>query len=174
MYNLHNLLKFSLIGMIVCSPMALAEPIRPNLPSPVTSPLISKRSQTMFQNLAISPKLNTDPQILQGISGGGEETTKISGREKTETGECIGFVDALPDHQITLISSFKFLNIKVLSPGDTVLLIKGPGGSWCSDDTNGRNPAIAGEWLKGTYSIWIGSYEVNSSYPYLIEVSEKP
>jgi len=169
-YNLYKLLKFSLIGMMVCSPLALAEPIPANLPSPLTS----KRSQTMFQNLAIAPKLKTDPQILQGISGGGEETTKISGREKTETGECIGFVDALPDHQITLTSGFKFLNIKVLSPGDTVLLIKGPGGSWCSDDINGRNPAIAGEWLKGTYNVWIGSYEVNSSYPYLVEISEKP
>lgn len=137
--------------------------------------LPNKRSpQIMFQNLAIAPKLGTDPQVLTGISGGTEETTKIAGRNKTETGECIGFVDTLPDHQITLTANFRFLNLKVLSSGDTVLLIKGPGGSWCNDDNDGRNPAIAGEWLKGTYDVWIGSYTTNASYPYILQISEKP
>jgi len=161
--QIFNLLKLSLLGLMMLCPTVAAEAL-----------IVPKKSVLMFQDLAIAPKLNQDPKILQGISGGGEETTKISGRIKTETGDCIGFVDTLPDHKITLTSSFKFLNLKVLSSGDTVLLIKGPGGSWCNDDTNSRNPAIGGEWLQGTYEVWVGSYEVNSSYPYLLEVSEKP
>jgi hypothetical protein len=160
--RLVKLFKFSLLGIFIAVPAVIAQP------------LPSKRSELMFQNLAIAPKFDTDPKILQGISGGGEETTKVSGRAKTETGECIGFVDAFPDHKVTLTTNFPFLNLKVLSPGDTVLLIKGPGGSWCNDDTDGRNPAISGEWLKGTYEVWIGSYEINSSYPYLLQISEKP
>ncbi len=161
-----KVIKLSLIGLIMLCPAVVAESlVVPNVP---------KKSALMFQDLAIAPKLNLDPQVLQGISGGVEETTKVSGRATTETGDCIGFVDTLPDHKITLASNFKFLNLKVLSSGDTVLLIKGPGGSWCNDDSNGRNPAIAGDWLKGTYEIWVGSYEQNSSYPYLLQVSEKP
>ncbi|AFY73946.1 hypothetical protein Syn7502_01914 [Synechococcus sp. PCC 7502] len=160
--QVYNLLKFSLLGILLLSPSVNAQPIP------------TKKSVVLFQDLTLTPKFTHDPQVLQGISGGGEATTKISGRAKTETGECIGFVDALPDHKLTLTGNFKFLNLKVLSPGDTVLLIKGPGGSWCSDDTNGRNPAIAGEWLKGTYEIWIGSYDINASYPYLLQVTEKP
>jgi len=101
------------------------------------------------------------------------ETTKLAGRSKTETGECIGFVDRTPDHKITLKTNFKYLNLKVRSSGDTVLLIRGPGGAWCNDDTTGRNPAIAGEWLAGTYEVWVGSYEVNASFPYLLEITEK-
>jgi hypothetical protein len=160
--NLFKLLKLSLIGLMMFSPVAIAQP------------LPAKKSALMFQDVTLSPQLNQDPQIVQGISGGAEETTKVSGRAKTETGDCIGFVDALPDHKITLTNSFKFLNLKVLSSGDTVLLIRGPGGSWCNDDANGRNPAISGEWLKGTYEIWIGSYELNSSHPYLLQITEKP
>ena len=161
-YNPFNLLKLSLIGLMIFSPLAIAE----SLPA--------KKSALMFQDITISPQLNHDPEVVRGISGGAEETTKVSGRSKTETGDCIGFVDALPDHKITLTNSFKFLNLKVLSSGDTVLLIRGPGGSWCNDDTNGRNPSISGEWLKGTYEVWIGSYELNSSHPYLLQITEKP
>ncbi len=154
-------LRFKLfLALIVLSLAAIAQP--------------SKGLDSFFQSLVLTPKFAIDPQILKGISGGGAETTKIAGRAQTETGECIGFVDTLPDHKITLTSDFKFLQLKVLSPGDTVLLIKGPGGSWCNDDANDRNPAIAGEWQKGIYEIWIGSYEVNSSYPYLLQISEKP
>jgi len=55
------------------------------------------------------------------------------------------------------------------------LLVKGPGGTWCNDDVSDRNPIIAGEWLSGTYSIWVGSYEQNASFPYLLEItSDRP
>jgi hypothetical protein len=53
------------------------------------------------------------------------------------------------------------------------MLIRGPGGSWCSDDVSDRNPVIAGEWLPGKYEVWVGSYEANMSFPYLLELSEE-
>lgn len=122
----------------------------------------------MFEDITINP--NSPPQELRGISGGTAETSAIAGRKNTETGACIGFVDQLPDHRLTLTSSFNSLNLAVRSSGDTVLLIKGPGGSWCNDDSSDRNPAIGGEWLSGTYEIWVGSYEANASYPYLLRI----
>jgi hypothetical protein len=138
---------------------------------PLTSP--SKKEVTLFQNLTISPKFLPDPQVLRGISGGTEETQKQSGKVNTETGMCIGFVDTSPDHQVTLSAAFDFLQLKVSSTGDTVLLIKGPGGVWCNDDGTDRNPDISGAWLPGTYEVWIGSYEAKASFPYLLEISQQ-
>jgi len=128
----------------------------------------------MFEDIAIAPSFTPKAIELRGISGGGVETQKKSGRKETETGDCIGFIDAEPDHKITLTRPFKYLKMQVKSSGDTVLLVRGPGGSWCSDDVSDRNPEIGGDWLAGTYEVWVGSYEENTSFPYLIEVTEKP
>lgn len=128
----------------------------------------------MFEDIAIAPSSNSKDIELRGISGGNIEMQKKSGRAVTETGECIGFIDAEPDHKITLTQPFKYLKLQVKSSGDTVLLVRGPGGSWCSDDVSDRNPEIGGDWLQGTYEVWIGSYEENTSFPYLLELKEKP
>jgi hypothetical protein len=122
----------------------------------------------MFEDIAIAPNFTPKEIELRGISGG------AVGRKVTETGDCIGFIDAEPDHKITLTKPFKYLNMQVKSSGDTVLLVRGPGGSWCSDDVSDRNPEISGDWLEGTYEVWVGSYEENTSFPYLLEVTEKP
>jgi hypothetical protein len=139
----------------------------------------SKKSITLFQNLTLSTKFTPDPQTLSGISGGTEEMQKQSGAAKTETGSCIGFIDSTPDHQIILSTTFDYLQLKVSSTGDTVLLIKGPGGAWCNDDQisqnnqSDRNPEITGAWLAGTYQVWVGSYEAKASFPYLLEISQQ-
>jgi len=126
----------------------------------------------LFENISIKPKFQPNPQSLRGISGGTEEMQKYSGKAQTETGACIGFIDAAPDHKVTMRTEFKNLQLKVLSSGDTTLLVRGPGGSWCSDDVVDRNPSVGGQWLAGTYEIWVGSYEANTSYPYLLQISE--
>jgi hypothetical protein len=128
----------------------------------------------MFEDIAIAPSSVPKVFELRGISGGGIETQAKSGRKVTETGECIGFIDTEPDHKITLTKPFNYLKMQVKSSGDTVLLVRGPGGSWCSDDVRDRNPEIAGDWLEGTYEVWIGSYEEKASFPYLLELSELP
>ena len=128
----------------------------------------------MFEDIAIAPNFAPKVLELRGISGGGVETQTKSKRKVTETGECIGFVDAVPDHKITLTKAFRFLKLQVKSSGDTILLVRGPGGSWCSDDVSDRNPEISGDWLEGTYEVWVGSYEENASFPYLLQVTEQP
>ncbi|MDB9523974.1 hypothetical protein PN480_18785, partial [Dolichospermum circinale CS-1225] len=55
-------------------------------------------------------------------------------------------------------------------PADTTMIIKGPGGTWCNDDFDGNNPGVVGEWLPGTYQIWIGSYKENDSLPYTLKI----
>lgn len=154
------------------------EILRPNPDLPTEKPAMPSGKKTsvvkMFEDIAIAPSLNPRDIELRGISGGVVETQKQSGRAVTETGECIGFIDTEPDHKITLTQPFKYLKLQVKSSGDTVLLVRGPGGSWCSDDVSDRNPEIGGDWLQGTYEVWIGSYEENTSFPYLLELKEKP
>ncbi|ELS32352.1 MULTISPECIES: hypothetical protein [Pseudanabaena] len=128
----------------------------------------------MFEDIAIAPNFAPKTIELRGISGGGVETQKTSKRKTTETGECIGFIDSTPDHKITLTKAFRYLKLQVKSSGDTIMLVRGPGGIWCSDDVSDRNPEISGDWLEGTYEVWIGSYEENTSFPYLLQLTEQP
>ncbi|MCA1904624.1 MAG: hypothetical protein LDL47_07300 [Cyanobacteria bacterium KgW148] len=135
--------------------------------------LPSKKSGLkLFENARIVP--GSPPLILRGISGGTTETQQLSLTPKTETGDCIGFIDREPDHEITLTAQFNFLRLGIKSSGDTILLVKGPGGTWCNDDHTDRNPVLEGQWLAGTYQIWVGSYTKDSSHPYILEIRETP
>jgi len=71
-----------------------------------------------------------------------------------------------------LTSFFNYLAIEVQSPEDTTIVIKGPGGSWCNDEYQGKNPGLAGQWQPGTYGIWVGSYDKSKFHPYIIKISE--
>jgi hypothetical protein len=126
----------------------------------------------IFENLTLSPGFRPDPQSLRGISGGTVATRTISERIDTSTGPCVGFVDRQPDHLLTLTEYFDYLSVEVQSPEDTTLVISGPGGTWCNDDLQGKNPGIIGKWLAGEYKVWVGSYERNKFHPYVVRLSE--
>ncbi|MCP2728761.1 hypothetical protein [Limnofasciculus baicalensis] len=132
----------------------------------------SAQPQPIFDNVTIGPKFAPDPLTLRGISGGPVSVREIAGRAETATGPCVGFVDRQPDHTVVLTAFFNYLSLEVESPEDTTILIKGPGGSWCNDEFDGKNPGIAGQWLKGTYAIWVGSYDKDKYHPYIIRISE--
>lgn len=109
---------------------------------------------------------------MRGISGGAVPAETIAGRQETPTGPCVGYMDEQPDHIVELTAFFNYLSLQVQSPEDTTLTISGPGGSWCNDDARGENPGIAGQWLAGTYRVWVGSYEKDQYHPYIIRISE--
>nr|WP_232731844.1 hypothetical protein [Oscillatoria sp. PCC 10802] len=128
----------------------------------------------LFESVTVSPKFDSDPMAIRGISGGEVAAEKIAGRKETPTGPCAGFADEEPDHILTLTAFFNYLSLQVESPEDTTLIVRGPGGSWCSDDqmNRGQNPGIAGQWRAGTYKIWIGSYKAKTYHPYSLEITE--
>lgn len=128
--------------------------------------------QPIFDNVTIRPKFSPDPLTIRGISGGPVSVRQIAGRAETPTGPCVGLADDQPDHTIVLTAFFNYLSLEVESPEDTTILIKGPGGSWCNDDLDGKNPGIAGQWLAGTYRIWVGSYKKEKYHPYTIRISQ--
>lgn len=127
----------------------------------------------IFGDVTIQHPFSPDPLILRGMSGGSVEGSKIAGKIQTPiTGVCQGFMEQKPSHKLKLVGEFKYLKLLVQGPADTTMIIKGPGGTWCNDDFNGKNPGIVGEWLPGTYQIWIGSYKEDESLPYTLKITE--
>lgn len=127
----------------------------------------------LFQNVTIDSNFSPDPLTLRGISGGSVSAEKVAGRKETANGSCVGFVDAEADHTLVLKNFFEYLKIQVQSPQDTTIIVRGPGGTWCNDDAEGKNPGIGGEWLAGSYEVWVGSFDRGKYYPYILRITKK-
>lgn len=132
----------------------------------------AQETPPIFGDISISHKFSPDPLTVRGMSGGSVAGNKISGRVDTSTGPCNGFVDEAPDHTVKLTSKFDYLKLQIQAPQDTTIIVKGPGGTWCNDDLDGKNPGIVGEWLPGNYQVWIGSYEEGKYFPYTLQITE--
>jgi hypothetical protein len=132
----------------------------------------AQETPPIFGDVTIDRQFSPDPLVVRGMSGGSVSENQIAGRTETPTGPCTGFVDEAPDHTLILSSKFDYLKLQVQSPQDTTITIKGPGGTWCNDDFDGKNPGIIGEWLPGKYQIWVGSYEKGKYFPYTLQITE--
>jgi hypothetical protein len=128
-------------------------------------------AQSRNKRITLSDRVNPDPLIVRGISGGKVEATNVVETEGTTTGFCNGFVENRPNHILVLKNFFEFLKIEVDSSTDTTIIIEGPGGVWCNDDYIDANPAIEGQWKPGRYRIWIGSYQEDINYDYQIKIT---
>ena len=109
-------------------------------------------SPPIFENVSIGSNFSPNPLIVRGIGGGSVPAEKVAGRAETANGPCVGFVDAQADHTLVLKDFFKYLSLQLQSPEDTTIIVRGPGGSWCNDDSQGKNAGITGEWLAGCIS----------------------
>lgn len=132
----------------------------------------AEETPAIFADITIGRKFSPDPLKVRGMSGGSIPANKVNGGAETPTGPCSGFVDEAADHTLKLTSKFDYLKLQVESPADTTIMIKGPGGNWCNDDFDGKNPGIVGEWLEGVYQIWVGSYIKGKYFPYSLNITE--
>ncbi|MBE9199481.1 MULTISPECIES: hypothetical protein [unclassified Nodularia (in: cyanobacteria)] len=132
----------------------------------------AQEASPIFGDITINQKFSPDPLTVRGMSGGSVAGNKVAGRSETPTGPCTGFVGETPGHTFKLTSGFEYLKLLVQSPQDTTLIVKGPGGTWCNDDFDGKNPGIVGEWLPGDYQIWVGSYEKDKYFPYTLQITQ--
>ncbi len=132
----------------------------------------AQEAPTIFGDLTISPQFSPDPLTVRGMSGGSVSGNQVAGRTETVTGPCTGYVDETPDHTLVLTSKFDYLKLQIQSPEDTTIIVRGPGGSWCNDDFDGKNAGIVGEWLAGSYQIWVGSYDKGKYLPYTLQITE--
>ncbi|MGF1498033.1 MAG: hypothetical protein ACFB8W_14595 [Elainellaceae cyanobacterium] len=158
-------------GLIVAIATFTSDTLLP--PAIAQTPPISN-PVSIFEDVILTPTYVAESTTIRGISGGELPASQISGRSDTSTGACVGFVDTEPDHKMVLTDFFEYLSLAIESPEDTTLVVRGPGGSWCNDDLNGKNPGLSGQWFSGTYEIWVGSYSENTYHPYIIRISETP
>ena len=110
---------------------------------------------------------------LKGTAGGDIAARDIAGRSDTATGDCIGFAGNQPNHVLRLNAGFKDLTVLVKSGTDTTLVVKGPGGTWCNDDFQGKNAGLDGQWQAGDYRVWVGTQGKNQSIGYTLRVTEE-
>jgi len=114
-----------------------------------------------------------DPATLAGNGGGNISIASIAGIADN----CRGFANAQPNHTITLTETFPVMDLLVYSSNindDPTMLVKGPNGIViCADDeSGGRNPQANRRLPKGIYQVWVGSKNINQSFPYTLSVSE--
>ncbi len=126
----------------------------------------------IFNSLRLHDGFVPDPQKLRGISGGTVLSREKLAVRESPTGACVGYIDHYADHLLTLETFFDYLKLTVKSQGDTVLIVRGPGGVWCNDDSQDHNPVIAGEWQMGNYELWVGSHGQKTFHPYVLEITQ--
>jgi hypothetical protein len=112
-------------------------------------------------SVAISPKLQSDPLVLNGKSGGNVNSN-------------CGNISATPSQIIQVTKSLPYLRLSVDSPGQPTLLIDGPGGRFCvlADSYSGSKPELSGYWQAGNYSLYIGELS-QQQYNYTLSISQQ-
>ena len=136
------------------------------------APLHAQSPQSL-DVVTIGPRFSPNPLEVKGFAGGDMPVKDLVGRAKTPTGECVGYASGKPNSTIELTDFFESLSLIVQSDEDTALAIQGPGGLWCNDDYQGKNPGVSGQWLPGTYKIWVSSYAKNRAPAYVLRITEK-
>ncbi|WP_421656977.1 hypothetical protein [Leptothermofonsia sp. ETS-13] len=134
--------------------------------------LAQAQSPPNLENITIGPRFSPNSLQVRGSGGGNVPVKDIVGISETPTGSCTGFANAKPNHTLVLTSFFNSLSLQVESPEDTAIAIKGPGGVWCNDDYQGKNPGVSGQWLAGTYQVWVSSYGKNRFPTYILRITE--
>jgi hypothetical protein len=128
-------------------------------------------AQLTFITLAAG--FTPNPTVLAGNGGGDRPAREVVNTQRTPTGPCLGYVSTQPHEEVTLRDRFSNLEMRVESNLDTTLIIKGPGGVWCNDDSQGKNPAITGEWLPGDYQVWVGAYRAQDAPVYELVIRDR-
>jgi hypothetical protein len=133
----------------------------------IAAPSFAQSAITLGRNF------RPDPATLQGNGGGNVSLASLAGIADN----CRGFANTAPNHTITLNETFPLLDLLVYTNNvndDPTMLVKGPNGIViCADDeSGGRYPQANRRLPKGTYQVWVGSKNVNQSFPYTLSLSE--
>lgn len=127
----------------------------------VLSMVIIKPNWAEVPSVPISPKLQSDPLVLSGKSGG------------TVHSNC-GNISATPNQIIQVKESMPYMRLTVESLGQSTLLIDGPGGRFCvlADSYSGNKPELSGYWQAGYYSLYVGELS-QGQYNYTLSISQQ-
>ena len=126
------------------------------------------------QSLTLDADFMPNPSTTEGTGGGDRFAADVVNTANSPTGPCLGYISTAPHEEVVLEANFSDLEMRVESDLDTTLVISGPGGIWCNDDSGSKNPAIAGAWLPGTYQIWVGAYRADQTPDYTLLIQDRP
>ncbi|MBE9209562.1 hypothetical protein IQ244_24295 [Nostoc sp. LEGE 06077] len=112
-------------------------------------------------SIPIPAKLQSDPLVLNGKSGG------------TVHSNC-GNISTTPSQIIQVTESMPYMRLSVDSPGQPTLLIDGPSGRFCvlADSYSGNKPELSGYWRAGKYSLYVGEIS-EGQYNYTLAISQQ-
>ncbi len=126
---------------------------------PIVLGALPALGQSNFGSLTIGG--NKHSGTLSGSTGGSTSLPAIVSNHDRNNNKCLGFGDPTPDHILVLQQNTPRLTLRVDSGGsDTTLVVQGPGGVRCGDDSKAGNKDASitdADWQAGTYKIWVGS-----------------
>lgn len=118
------------------------------------------------ENLRLSRGFAPDPSSVRGTAGGARDGAQLSE-------QCRGWIADKPDHELVLVDDFPYLRLDVQSTEDTMLIMRGPGGVRCDDDSGGAHqPRIEGRFNAGRYALWVGSFQPGEYTRYELRITE--
>lgn len=143
--------------------------IRPSsLPAPPSAPAAPPPAATAQQIVTLARGFMPDPKIVMGNTTGTVDAAAMGPG-------CRGFVGLAPNHTLVLQSDSPRMRVMGRSEIDIMLAIRRPDGSViCNDDgvNQGFNPLLAQPFTAGTYQIYVGTYQANTSATYRLGFSE--
>lgn len=112
---------------------------------------------------------------MTGSTGGTTSLPAIVSNRDRAGNRCPGFGDPAPDHILELQQPFSKLTLTVTSGIDTTLIVSGPGGVRCSDDSGvGKDARLEDtNWFAGKYQVWVGTIEPKQKRDYRLSVQAK-
>jgi hypothetical protein len=118
-----------------------------------------------YGSFEIGAGFTPDPQTGSGTSGGPVDAGTFGA-------DCTGSIDSSPDHRITVTSAVD-LKVFALSSVDTTLVLRGPAGTFCDDDSHGGlNPEINARLTPGTYEVYVGNFTAANQARYTLTLTE--
>jgi hypothetical protein len=102
--------------------------------------------------------------VEEGLSGGNVTAFGLAPG-------CAGMIPARPGHRL-VVTSPTAVRLAVESTADTTLVVQGPGGPYCNDDSVGFNPGLSLTLEPGQYDVFVGTYSPDTGrQPYTLTVS---
>jgi hypothetical protein len=121
-------------------------------------PDIASMASGLFGTATVGLSYGTT--TLGGNSGG-------PNRADTLDMSCRGYISEQPSF-IMDVTDESYMSVRVMSQGDTTLVVMGPDGTFCNDDFSGLNPGLEQYFTPGRYGVWVGSYSPDGSHPFMI------
>jgi hypothetical protein len=133
--------------------------ITPSVGTPPPDP--SRFTTGRFGSVTVGYGLGTTTH--SGTSGGPRAAEEIEA-------SCRGYITEEPSF-VMQVNDYVYTTLRVMSEGDTTMVVMGPDGVTCNDDYHGLNPGLDQYLSPGRYGVWIGSYSAGAEFPFMMTFS---